>query len=493
MGWISDFIRLAWGFLYWNTRKAVYRWRPTGRGCPCQHPSDSGLAWETGCAAMIHWNQPARFRRLCPLLQQTSSGVWRCSVNRQDVRPFWGRALTFYGSSALIIYLTVTLAAFVFLRTVGYRVTYLGVLWPPAWSKFTRIRTEMFLLQYENASAAGDMQTALISLSTAYGLAPQHYATGHRLAQLWQVGQPGFSDQIYRRLLNDHPAEAEGTAQSWFRALLARGDFAMIEVLASERIAADPEQSGAWLNAFLVANRRTGDAKARQRLEVSAKLTDEARFLLQLRATLAEKASPAEKRAQLLKAEAEARTSLSFFHVYRELIARGYPQDALQSLESRPGLLGVRDQVSLRMDALAALGWTTTLQREVENLLTEKPGAVLLELVSAHLIRYPDARLRGMVFERLERDSSPVNQENYAAYLSLFSAAAAGRDKPRLHWVTARIKTMLKGDFRSIDAVGEALLTPKPRPRIENYLPVLQPLPLEVSYALFDHYSPVAR
>lgn len=442
---------------------------------------------------MIHWNEPARLRRLCPLLQQTPSGAWRCSVDRRDVRPFWGRAAVFYGSSALILYLTATLAVFVFLRTIGYRVTYPGVLWPPAWSQFIGIRSELFLQKYEAASAAGDMQGALMSLSTAYSLTPQNHAAGYRLAQLWQVGQPGLSDQIYRRLLTDHPARADATAQTWFRALLARGDFAAIETLAGERIAADTERSGAWLNAFLVANRRTGDAAARQRLKAIPALPADARFLLTLREALAAPASRGDKRALLLKAVDEASSGLAFFHVCRELIARGYAQEALQWMDRRPGVLGMRDLLALRLDALAALGWTITLRSEVDNLLVETPGAILLEVLSAHLIRYPDATLRGKLFARLERDSPPVNGESYAAYLSLFCAAGAGRDTPRLDWVATKIKGILKTDFKSLDAVGAALLSAKSGARIENYLPALQPLPLEVSYALFDHYAPLAR
>lgn len=490
MGWIADFFRLAWGFLYWNTRKTVYRLRRSDGGrCPCQHPSDSGRARETACAAVASWNNPARFQRLCPLLQRTEAGVWRCSVDRADVRPFWGRASVFYGTAIAILYLSAALAAFTFFRSVGYRVTYPGVLWPPAWKKISSIRSEFFLQKYQSASHAGDTQSALMALSTAYGLDPHNYSAGRQLASLWQVNQPGHSDQIYQRLLNEHPDRAEATAQAWFRALLARGNYAGVETLAAARITAEPDGSSAWLNALLFANARTGNAAVLADLVRHPALPPASHFLLTLHADL-KKAAPDALRPRLLTAAADAPDAASFYQVCRQLIARGCAQDALGWLERRPGLLGPRDLLPLRLDALAAAGWHTTLRSEVEGLLIPEPEAILMELFGAHLIRHPDADVRNAVFARLERDPLPDTPANYPAYLSLFCAAGVARDTPRMHWTAAHIKAILHDDFRSLDVIGEALLDNNRRHRVENVLPALQPLPLEVSYALLEHYAP---
>lgn len=399
--------------------------------------------------------------------------------------------MIFYVSTGAVLYLLATLVAFGFLRQVGYRVTYAGVVWPPAWHNFDRIRTDFFLRKYEAASDAGDMRTALMSLSTAYDLQPQNYAAGRQLAQLSQVAQPGLSDQVYRRLLNEHPDEAEATAQVWFRALLARGDFAGVEALAAERIVAAPAQAGAWINAFLFANRRTANAPARTRLAAQTAAPETARFLLALAADLDAATTPQHARERLLRAAATAPDGLAFFNVARRLISGGFAQDALEWIERRPGLVGPRDVLSLRLDALAAMGWATTLQSEVENLLLGPPHPTIVELLSAHLIRYPDARVRERLFAQLERTPLPAEAGSYSAYLSLFCAAGAGRDQARLHWTAARIKETLRDNFRSLDAVGSALLDGNRTRRIENFLPALQPLPLEVSYALFEHYDPV--
>jgi hypothetical protein len=491
MGWITDFFRLAWSYLYWNARKSVYRRRGAQGRCPCHHPSDSGRAWETACAAITHWNDPTRFQRVCPLLQRNAAGAWRCTADRADVRPFWGRAAIFYGSAVLVTYLTAALAVFVFLRSVGYGVTFPGVLWPPAWEKFTAIRSEFFLKKYQASAQAGDMQAALMSLSTAYSLEPQNYSAGRQLARLWQINQPLYSNQVYRRLINDHPDQAEVTAQVWFRALLARGDFHGVETLAAERLVAAPERSAAWLNAFLFANRRTANAKLRTALSSNPALSATGRFLLALSEDLAARTDAVEIRTRLLTAAAGAGDSLSFYQVCRELIARGSPAEALEWMERRSGLLGARDLVPLRLDALAALGWASTLENEVRSLLASPPAPIMAELLSAHLIRYPDEAVRELVFTRVEESPFAADDAGYAAYLALFCAAGAGRDAPRVEWTANRIQTLLGNNFRGLSAVGASLLDGNRNSRIENYLPALQPLSLEVTYALFEHYSPV--
>ena len=114
-GRFADLFRLVWALLYWNTRKSWFQLRRGRSPCPCQSPSDSGRAYETACVACLSWNEPARFRRDCPLLVSTPQGL-RCSVNTADVRPFWRRAFFFYGGGLATLYLTAALTVFIFLR-----------------------------------------------------------------------------------------------------------------------------------------------------------------------------------------------------------------------------------------------------------------------------------------------------------------------------------------------------------------------------------------
>ncbi|MBC8041751.1 MAG: hypothetical protein H7Y06_14505, partial [Opitutaceae bacterium] len=306
-----------------------------------------------------------------------------------------------------------------------------------------------------------------------------------------QITQPLYSNQIYRRLIQDHPDQAAVTAQVWFRALLARGDFEGVEVLASDRILHSPENSGPWINAFLFANRRTSGTTIRASLVADPSLPPSARWLLTLADDLAKLTAPSEIRERLLAAAANAGDGLSFYHVCRELITRGFPQEALESMDRRAGLLGQRDIIPLRLNALAALGWSSTLQNEVKNLLFAPPTPVLIELLSAHLIRHPDATVRTLVFDRVEQSPPPADPAAYSAHLALFCAAGAGRDIDRMNWTARRINTSLGGGFRGLDALGASLVDGERGRRLENYLPGLQPLSLEVTYALFDHYAPV--
>jgi len=92
--------------------------------CPCQTYSDSGHALDSRCDAIVDWTQPARFRRVCPLLTQTPQG-WRCSVNAESVRPYWGRALLHASVAGLFLYLAGTLALYTVLRTARYDTGYL--------------------------------------------------------------------------------------------------------------------------------------------------------------------------------------------------------------------------------------------------------------------------------------------------------------------------------------------------------------------------------
>ncbi|RRK01500.1 hypothetical protein Ga0100231_001515 [Opitutaceae bacterium TAV4] len=488
MGWFTDFFRLAWGFFYWNARKTAWKVRSTRGRCPCQHPSDSGRAWETGCEALAGWNSPVRFRRLCPLLQRTEAGLWRCSVNRSDVRPFWGRALAFHGGVALVLYLVVTLGAFTFLRTVGYAVTYPGVLWPPAWKKHPAIRAEFFLEKYRHASAAGDNRQALMALSTAYNLDPRNYQVGLLLANLSQASNPGLSDHVHQRLINEHPAQAAAIAQLWLRALIVRGDFQTIETLAASRLQASTDQAAVWMHALLFANLRTGNGNVISTLRSSPHLPAWASDLLSLHEDLGT-LTPAAIPPRLAAIASNTTDPFSFFFVCRRLIQLGHAHEVITLLESRAGLLRRRDFVSLRFDALAALGWDSILRNEISSLLLADPTPAVVELLATHLIRHPDSARLALVFDRLAQAPLPDTTENYPAYLALFCAAGVGRDQPRLDWAAVHIRTIARVPFRSLDIIGRGLAKGEDV-HAENHLPALRQLPFETTYALLDRLKP---
>src|SRR5581483_4379384 len=102
---------------------------------------------------------------------------------------------------------------------------------------------------------------ALMSLAQSYQLDPSNYSAGHLLAQLWETSGADYSNQLFRKLMHDHPEQRAATAQAWFGALLCHGDFISIEGLAQERLLDQPRspEVGVWLNALVFAARRTGN------------------------------------------------------------------------------------------------------------------------------------------------------------------------------------------------------------------------------------------
>ena len=184
LGFVADIFRTFWGLFYWNLRKSAFRAR-RGRGrCPCQTPSDSGLAGETGCEPAHDYVKPARFQRVCPLLQPNAEGLLRCSVNTAQVRPFWGRFWLLYGGISLTLLLGSVGSVYGVMRLVGYPVTLRMIAWPPAWAEITLARSAYFLDRAREAQASGDIADAMLSLSLAYEYDPSNYDAGLLLARL---------------------------------------------------------------------------------------------------------------------------------------------------------------------------------------------------------------------------------------------------------------------------------------------------------------------
>ncbi|MBP7481934.1 MAG: hypothetical protein KA788_05305, partial [Lacunisphaera sp.] len=122
--------------------------------CPCQTYADSGHALDARCDAVLHWRQPDRFKRVCPLLVQTPQG-WRCGVNAESVRPFWGRALLYGAGLGLLLYLAGTLLVFGLLRSARYEASYLAVVWPPRWGELRRAQENLYVARAQQALQAG--------------------------------------------------------------------------------------------------------------------------------------------------------------------------------------------------------------------------------------------------------------------------------------------------------------------------------------------------
>lgn len=251
-------MRFWWGLLYWNARKSFFRLRGRRARCPCQNPSDSGRALETACDAAHNWSAPVRFRRVCPLLVDTPAG-FRCSVDTQDVRTFWGRAAAYWLSAAAGIGLVGALGGFVVLRLVGYPISPLAVIWPARWHELRLAKSEYFVAKARHALDAQQVREAILSLAIAYQDNPRNYSAGIQFAQLTSIGQPEYADPIFVRLMRDFPDQRAVTSEVWFRCLLIHGHFSRVAELAAVRLLDDASQRPAWLNALFNATRLDGN------------------------------------------------------------------------------------------------------------------------------------------------------------------------------------------------------------------------------------------
>jgi hypothetical protein len=489
VGWFSDFFRLWWGLLYWNVRKSWFRLRPGRSACPCQNPSDSGRAYETGCEACIPWRRQARFRRVCPLLVETKDGL-RCSANTADVRPFWGRAAAYYGGALLGIYLAGAVTVFAFLRVVGYPISIVHVTWPGLWHRVPQARTWFYLDRSNRAFAAGRTAEGLLYLANAYEFDPSNYGAGLALAKHYQAGQPLRSDEVFERLIHDHPDHRHATAQEWFRALLARGDFGRIEVLAQSEMLLDPAHAGVWLRALIVATRQLGDDKPLQTLLAGRSAAGIA-WAPVLQTELLLRAGRTREARALLDRPWDAPPYALYYRV-KNLIAMGDPIAALDWLSRSPGALGGDDVETLRLEAFSTAGTAGLLGREIDAILAPTVTPPAITLLCAHLIRHPNPAVYQRLLDKVQREALPLNTDTAGAWFSLLCTAGALDDQAKLHTLALQLKHASPTPFAALGIIEAYFRGETPERRVTTFLPIL-PLPLEVTYALIERFSPPQR
>ena len=488
VGWFTDGFRTAWGLLYWNVRKTLFRWRKPAFS-PCQNPSDSGRGGETRCDACFGWRDPKRFRRVCPLLQPSLDGTWLCSVDTAEVRPFWLRAFAWYGGVSLATYLTLVLVGFGVLRGIGYPVRLESIAWPPAWSEIQQARSKYFQQRAEEAYARQEINEALLSLRLAYDYDPGNYDAGLMLARLWQTSRPDLANRMYSRLLQEHPTHRSTTAQLWLRALLPRADYAAIEELAAAALHFDGEHAGAWLHALLFATERSGNRSLLDRLRTEAQtLPSGVAHVLETEAQLAGTDHKAGLR-RLLQPRAPDQPDYVAYHQIRRLTSLGLAQPALDFALLETRRLPDYDRISLELEALATLNNRRLRFVAFENLAAHSDRLKVIELIAAHLIRFPDPDLYERWLRRVDLAKLPNEAERLTARLTLLCVAGAQLDEPRLREWAEALRETTGASYAALDAARAYFLAPAGK-RLSEVLPFLQPLSLEVNYALLSRFGP---
>lgn len=491
-GWLVDTFRLLWGTIYWNTRKTCHVLGGRRGHAPCQVASDSGRAGETACEAALHYASPGFHRAVCPLLVRRPDGAWICSVDSPQVRPFWQRGILILTAAGLLAFAFSTALAFGALRTLGYEIGYRQVAWPPAWREFRAVQSRFHLARARAAREEGRPADALLALANAYELNPRDYAAGLLLAQLWQRGQALRSDALFARLYKEHPERREQTAQAWYRALLARGDFTSILPLATDRLlSAEPAAPppAAWIQAWLFAAGRTDHDQARARLLASPRLPASFRALLELESSLPRLAAPDRVHA-ISGALSATRDPFSANHLLRRLLHESRADLVLPLLQAPDTPLGDREKVLLLLDSLAVLGRAETRAALFRQLLARPAPPSVVELFCTHLIAHPSPELLTALDEKLARDPPPAGEEALPARLAWLVACGATGDAARAQTTIEALAAQAGRDQGLLTLAIQPFLDGRGGIRLETSLPLLQPLPLETTYTLFERYAP---
>ena len=493
LGWLGDLGRLFWGLLYWNLRKALFRLRGASGPAPCQHPSDSGLGGKTGCEACIGWRDPARFRRLCPLLATAADDRRVCSADASAVRPFWGRAVLLYAGSSAALALAAVLVCFSAFWAIGYRVPLHVVAWPPAWPRIRLARADYFYRMALRAIAEGQVRQSYLALSQAYMLDPDNLNAALLLAQYTQFANPDYSDSIYSRLVLGRRGNFEDAAQLWLRALLARGDFPSVGGLSSAMLRNGTKHVLAWTQALLFAERMDGDPAVVDRLLAgSAKVPDEARSVLSL--VRAVRGGSAADQARILAIYmAGATTAFEAYYSLGRLTEAGQGSAVVAFLEGPSGgVLSPYDRESLKLDAYASLGWGVMVRKEIDSLLDKGATVPVATILSRHLVRYHDAENAGRVFGLLDQRPLPATVGFAAAHTALMCMAGVNGLDGRMRQEADTMGKIVGGGFPSRGRVLDFFEDRSPGKSALAMLPALPELPLEMVYALIAHYRAAA-
>lgn len=481
-----NFLRTGWELLYWNFRKAHFRRR--GGRAPCQHPSDSGRAFETGCLACGSRKNPMQFRKICPLLVETPDGI-RCSVDASDVRPFWKPVLVFYGKAIVATYVVALLALFGFLKSIRYPVRAADLAWPRSWSKIPAARTSFLVEKARRALAAGNPRAAALFLQNARERDPGNYEVGLDLALLDRTLSPANANAEFARLMARYPEKSNATALRWLEAMLVHAEFEPILGLAGQQLKADPEHGNTWAKALLFSAARLGATEELKKL-----LTDPAPALAPWRDSLRLEIAVEENRKPA--AEALLRgpwpPGAPAYAKYHRLRARAKITGAIQCLDEiqqHEADLDPATKLILVLDLLSELQFTSRLADQVKLLLSRQNNADTLKMLCAHVIRYQDGATFRSAYVAAQALDPPVTDPSL--WFSLLAAAGAARDAAAVQEIVQLLDA--RSEARAIALpVRDFFNGESNHSTFTAFLPGLG-LPLEETYAVLENPPPPIR
>jgi len=385
--------------------------------------------------------------------------------------------------------LVALLGTFSAYRIIGYRVPVYVVAWPPAWHRIHQARADYYYRMALRSLAAGDVRRSYLALGQVYMLDPDNTNAARLLAQFAQIANPGFSDAIYARLLLPSHGDREEAAQAWFRALLARGEFAAMSGLSARMLREGAAQAPAWTQGLLFAREMTVDHSDLDRLLRSpGKMPVEARTVLALAGSI-RSGSKKDWCDRVELALDSATTTFEVFYSLNQMIEMGRAPDVVTFLQGfEVAEIPAYDRESLELGAYSSLGWHALERQKVASLLGPGASAPVANLLAAHLIRHPDPGVAEYVFEQLDKRPLPCTAANSGAHAALLCMAGVNGLSKRMGEQSDILGKIVGGDFAAAGMLREFFQSPASGKNAAVFLPALAQLPLEVVYALTERY-----
>lgn len=488
--WTADSFRFLGGAFYWNFRKSIYVLRRRRGQCPCQNESDDSIPGKVRCDAVMHWNEPGRFRKICPLLIQTPEG-WRCSVHASQVRPFWGRVVVWTGLAAVAFYLLAVVAVFTGFRVIGrIPVSFAQVAWPANWRELRGAQSEALFKQAMLAFREGRMAEAQLALSTAQARDPKNYEAALLLAQIAMFQRSYlYADDLFVKLWRDHPGQKLRTALVYHDTLLGTDRMDALADWATGIAGEDPPRAAAWVRSALLGVRSMPPSATKDWLKRNdaalRKLAPHARKLIE--AEIAARLGGPEAGVRVL---GEGRLGMVnpyylMYHIER-LAEWGHAGEAQIILDQVGSVLGDFDLQLTQAAVAKTRGDRTGTQAAFRAVLKLQLNPQRVERIAGFLVSHPDATLYRDLAARLAREpalESAVDGSGLwiTAIVCGVPAEAEHWKKAGRHMFASRYPALKALDFRNRDFLA---------PNTVTHLVNTVSMPREVILSLFEEVVP---
>ena len=115
-----------------------------------------------------------------------------------------------------------------------------------------------------------------------------------------------------------------------------------------------------------------------------------------------------------------------------------------------------------------------------------------IKILCAHLIRHPDRELFARLYAKFEIDRIAFDTESAGVWFALLCTAGVVGDQGRLHSLVVTLKLASNSPFQTLSIVEAFFRRETGEEKITSFLPML-PLPIEIDYALIEHYAAKPR